>query len=120
MGLAYDQLSELIPFTVPMIAGSANRILKHSVIAPAAAPLDQASVGVSLLTWLRGGRDQLRVGHGLRFAVLVLSMHSGLAASARLSFQMSVGALPHVQAMHAVEILGREVAPRVRGESRAA
>ena len=65
-----------------MIAGSANRNLLRPVIAPAAAPMDDAGVGVTLLTWPRGGRGRLRLGHGLRFAVLVLSIHTGLAASA--------------------------------------
>jgi len=41
-------------------------------------------------------------------------LNSTLGGIARISFQMSVAALPHEQALHAIEILGKQVAPVVR------
>jgi probable LLM family oxidoreductase len=44
----------------------------------------------------------------------LLAMNSALGGLARISFQMSVAALPHTQTLRAIEILGTEVAPAVR------
>ena len=44
----------------------------------------------------------------------VIDLSDTLGGISRLSFQMSVSALPHAQALHAIEILGSDVAPAVR------
>ncbi|HEY0795112.1 MAG TPA: LLM class flavin-dependent oxidoreductase [Acidisarcina sp.] len=44
----------------------------------------------------------------------ILHYHESLGGISRLSFQMSVAALPHDKLMHAIELLGREVAPAIR------
>lgn len=44
----------------------------------------------------------------------VLHFNDSLGGISRLSFQMSVAALPHDKLMHAIELLGREVAPAIR------
>ena len=44
----------------------------------------------------------------------ILAMNTALGGLARISFQMSVAALPHAQALHAIEILGTQVVPAVR------
>jgi probable LLM family oxidoreductase len=44
----------------------------------------------------------------------VIDLSDTLGGISRLSFQMSVSALPDAQALHAIEILGRDVAPAVR------
>jgi probable LLM family oxidoreductase len=44
----------------------------------------------------------------------VLRLNESLGGVARLSFQMSVAALPHAKLMRAIELLGTKVAPLVR------
>jgi probable LLM family oxidoreductase len=44
----------------------------------------------------------------------ILRMNEALGGIARLSFQMSVAALPHAKLMHAIELLGTRVAPALR------
>lgn len=44
----------------------------------------------------------------------VIHYDTVLGGISRLSFQMSVAALPHAKLMHAIELLGSEVAPAVR------
>lgn len=44
----------------------------------------------------------------------VLKMSEALGGISRLSFQMSVAALPHAKLMHAIELLGSKVAPMIR------
>ena len=41
-------------------------------------------------------------------------MNESLGGISRLTFQMSVAALPHAKLMHAIELLGTRVAPLVR------
>jgi alkanesulfonate monooxygenase SsuD/methylene tetrahydromethanopterin reductase-like flavin-dependent oxidoreductase (luciferase family) len=44
----------------------------------------------------------------------ILHYNEALGGISRLSFQMSVAALPHANRMHAIELLGTRVAPLVR------
>jgi len=44
----------------------------------------------------------------------IVGLNATLGGLDRVSFQMSVSALPHVQALHAIELLGTRVAPAVR------
>src|SRR5271156_4583676 len=44
----------------------------------------------------------------------ILRMNEALGGIARISFQMSVAALPHAKLMHAIELLGTRVAPALR------
>ncbi len=44
----------------------------------------------------------------------ILHYNEALGGISRLSFQMSVAALPHANRMHAIELLGTRVAPMVR------
>ncbi len=44
----------------------------------------------------------------------VLQMSEALGGIARISFQMSVAALPHAKLLHAIELLGTRVAPSLR------
>ncbi len=54
------------------------------------------------------------IGDAKTVAGKIMDLSATLGGISRLSFQMSVAALPHAQAMHAIEILGRDVAPRIR------
>jgi hypothetical protein len=44
----------------------------------------------------------------------ILRVNESLGGISRLTFQMSVAALPHAKLMHAIELLGTRVAPLVR------
>jgi len=63
---------------------------------------------------LRGPTGALIVGDVETVAAKVLRMNESLGGIARLSFQMSVAALPHDKLMNAIRILGEQVAPKVR------
>src|SRR4051794_35546719 len=64
---------------------------------------------------LRSPRGALVVGSPQEVAEKILFQHE-LFGHDRFLAQMSVGTLPHAQAMHAIELLGTEVAPVVRAE----
>jgi hypothetical protein len=49
----------------------------------------------------------------------VLSVSEALGGIERLSFQMSIASLPHEKRMHAIELLGSDIAPAVRDHSNA-
>lgn len=57
------------------------------------------------------------IGDAETVAEKALALSETLGGISRLSFQMSVAALPHAQAMHAIEILGSDVARLVRRAS---
>jgi hypothetical protein len=59
----------------------------------------------------------LLVGDPATVADKVLSINEALGGIVRLSFQMSVGSLPHANRMRAIKLLGTEVAPAVREHS---
>ena len=44
----------------------------------------------------------------------IIELNTTLGGIDRISFQMSVSALPHAQSLHAIELLGTQVAPAVR------
>ncbi len=44
----------------------------------------------------------------------LIAFSEALGGISRLSFQMSIASLPHVKRMHAIELLGTRVAPRIR------
>jgi probable LLM family oxidoreductase len=64
---------------------------------------------------LRGPHGALIVGGPEDVADKVLEYADDLGGISRLSFQMSVAALPHEKLMRAIELLGTRVAPLVRG-----
>jgi probable LLM family oxidoreductase len=64
---------------------------------------------------LRSPRGALVVGSPQEVAEKILFQHE-LFGHDRFLAQMSVGTLPHAQAMRAIELLGTEVAPIVRAE----
>jgi probable LLM family oxidoreductase len=60
------------------------------------------------------------VGDAQTIAEKALALSDALGGISRLSFQMSVAALPHAQMLHAIELLGSKVAPLVRAKPAAA
>jgi probable LLM family oxidoreductase len=74
--------------------------------------------------WPAANRRQFDVGRGLSGAYLIgdpqtvaekiHALSTTLGGLDRISFQMSVAALPHAHALRAIELLGSEVAPAVR------
>jgi probable LLM family oxidoreductase len=64
---------------------------------------------------LRSARGALVVGSPQDVAEKILAQHE-LFGHDRFLAQMSVGMLPHAQAMRSIELLGAEVAPLVRDE----
>src|SRR6478609_4815643 len=63
---------------------------------------------------LLGPTGALLVGDPETVAAKILRVNESLGGISRLTFQMSVAALPHAKLMHAIELLGRRVAPLVR------
>jgi len=61
-----------------------------------------------------GSTGALLVGDPETVAAKILRVNESLGGISRLTFQMSVAALPHAKLMHAIELLGRRVAPLVR------
>ncbi len=56
----------------------------------------------------------LLIGDPEQVAGKIASVHRALGGISRLTFQMSMGTLPHAKALHAIDLLGARVAPRVR------
>jgi len=65
----------------------------------------------------RGPAGAYLIGDAHTVAEKIADLNSTLGGIARLSFQMSVATLPHAQALHAIEILGTQVAPAVGADS---
>lgn len=63
---------------------------------------------------LRGPTGALIVGDAAEVAEKVDRINTALGGISRLNFQMSVSALPHPKMMHAIKLLGEQVAPAVR------
>jgi alkanesulfonate monooxygenase SsuD/methylene tetrahydromethanopterin reductase-like flavin-dependent oxidoreductase (luciferase family) len=63
---------------------------------------------------LLGPTGALIVGDPETVAEKILSVNESLGGISRLTFQMSVAALPHAKLMRAIELLGTRVAPLVR------
>jgi probable LLM family oxidoreductase len=64
---------------------------------------------------LLGPTGALIVGDPESVAEKILRVSNSLGGLSRLTFQMSVAALPHAKLMRAIELLGTRVAPLVRG-----
>lgn len=63
---------------------------------------------------VRGPKGALIVGGPETVVQKVMHYHESLGGISRLSFQMSVSALPHEKLLRATELLGTKVAPAVR------
>jgi probable LLM family oxidoreductase len=63
---------------------------------------------------LLGPTGALIVGHPETVVEKILRVNESLGGIARLTFQMSVAALPHAKMLRAIELLGTRVAPLVR------
>ena len=77
----------------------------------------QREIGSAALTgifWGIGHSITLLVGDPETVAEKIVRMNESLGGISRLTFQMSVAALPHAKLMHAIELLGTRVAPLVR------
>jgi alkanesulfonate monooxygenase SsuD/methylene tetrahydromethanopterin reductase-like flavin-dependent oxidoreductase (luciferase family) len=62
----------------------------------------------------RGPNGALLVGDPEAVAEKILRLNAALRGISRLSFQMSVAALPHAKLLRAIELLGAQVASLVR------
>jgi probable LLM family oxidoreductase len=65
---------------------------------------------------LRSPHGALLVGNAEEVAEKIARHSEALGGISRISFQMSVAALPHAKLMQAIELLGARVAPALRGE----
>src|SRR5580700_3994710 len=65
---------------------------------------------------LRGPTGALLVGDAKTVAKKILYVNEVLGGISRVTFQMGVSTLPHEKMLHAIEILGSQVAPIVRSE----
>jgi len=65
---------------------------------------------------VRGPTGALLIGDAETVAEKILRVNEDLGGLARLNFQMTVATLPHDKMMHAIEILGTQVAPLIRKE----
>ena len=65
---------------------------------------------------LRGPTGALLIGDAKTVAKKILYVNEVLGGISRVTFQMGVSTLPHEKMLHAIEILGTQVAPIVRSE----
>src|SRR6202795_368706 len=65
---------------------------------------------------LRGPTGALMIGDAETVAKKILYVNEVLGGISRVTFQMGVSTLPHEKMLHAIEILGTQVAPIVRSE----
>ena len=65
---------------------------------------------------LRGPTGALLIGDAKTIAEKILYVNEVLGGISRVTFQMGVSTLPHEKMLHAIEILGTQVAPIVRSE----
>jgi alkanesulfonate monooxygenase SsuD/methylene tetrahydromethanopterin reductase-like flavin-dependent oxidoreductase (luciferase family) len=65
---------------------------------------------------LRGPTGALLIGDAKTVAKKILYVNEVLGGISRVTFQMGVSTLPHEKMLHAIEILGTQVAPVVRSE----
>ena len=63
---------------------------------------------------VRGPGGALLIGDADTVVEKILSVREDLGGLDRLNFQMTVATLPHDKMMHAIEILGTQVAPKIR------
>jgi alkanesulfonate monooxygenase SsuD/methylene tetrahydromethanopterin reductase-like flavin-dependent oxidoreductase (luciferase family) len=88
----------------PAYAGMMNRVGRERGWQPMSRPQFDA---------LRSPRGALLVGDPQTVADKIVAEHE-LFGHSRFLAQINVGGLPHEQVLHAIELLGTEVAPRVR------
>jgi probable LLM family oxidoreductase len=69
---------------------------------------------------LRGPKGALLVGDAEAVSEKILKVHEELGGISRMTFQMTVASLAHPKMLHAIEILGTQVAPMIRKELRSA
>lgn len=69
---------------------------------------------------LRGPSGALFVGDAETVARKILAVSEALGGLSRMTMQMSVAALPHRKALSAIELLGKEVIPRVKRQNKSA
>jgi probable LLM family oxidoreductase len=62
----------------------------------------------------RGPDGAYLIGDPATVTEKLLALNETLGGLSRVSFQMSVSALPHAQALRAIELLGTQVAPAIR------
>ena len=62
----------------------------------------------------RGPTGALLIGDAETVAEKIIYVNEALGGISRITFQMGVSTLPHAKMMRAIEILGDEVAPKVR------
>ncbi|MCA3574591.1 MAG: LLM class flavin-dependent oxidoreductase, partial [Aestuariivirga sp.] len=60
-----------------------------------------------------GPSGHLLIGDPERVADRIVELHR-IFRNDRILIQMAIGAMPHIELMHAIELLGTKVAPRVR------
>ena len=65
----------------------------------------------------RGPTGALLVGGPEAIAEKILAIDEVLGGISRISIQLTPGSLPHAKVMHAIELLGAQVAPMVRKEA---
>ena len=65
---------------------------------------------------MRGPTGALLIGDAKTVAKKILYVNEVLGGISRVTFQMGVSTLPHEKMLHAIEILGTQVAAIVRGE----
>ena len=65
---------------------------------------------------VRGPTGALLIGDAETVAEKILYVNEALGGVSRITFQMGVSTLPHPKMLHAIEILGTQVAPIVRSE----
>lgn len=63
---------------------------------------------------LRGPTGAFAIGDAATVATKLRAISASLGGVSRVTLQMSVAALPHPRTLHAISLLGREVAPRLR------
>jgi len=64
-------------------------------------------------------RGALLIGDPETVAERILEVNESLGGLSRITFQMSIADLPHDQALHAITLLGKKVAPLVRSQLKA-
>ena len=64
----------------------------------------------------RGPTGALLIGSPEAIVEKILYVNRALGGISRLNFQMNVASLPHAKRLHAIELLGTQVAPAVRKE----
>ena len=64
----------------------------------------------------RGPTGALLIGDAETVATKIMRVNKALGGVSRVTFQMGVSTLQHSKMMHAIEILGNELAPFVRKE----